>query len=369
MMRNNIKIKLILFLFLFPIFFDVSYSENKNSKLISLVESELKLFDKKTPGIGVLIIKNSETLIKKGYGYANVKLNKKIDNKSIFALASVSKHFTAAAIIKLINEGRLSLEDRVVYYLPKELSFLSRKLKVKNLLFHTSSLSDYLNDKSMNLTNEINKNNLIVDDKFVIEYLKKNKIKEDEIGKFFNYSNSNYVLLSILIENISKMTFEDYMNIIFKDAKMETAEIHSIPYVHKNEVQGYSDYPYFSELRNQINYITKGDDGARLSLDDFENWIYYISKKNPFYLEKFKTSGTLDDGSKIKSGQKVGYGYGMRIGKIGNYECIFHRGYIDGAQALFVYSEKLNTFIVILANSSSFFLDNIAKRIFDKLVL
>lgn len=342
----------------------ISCSEKQTIASNQVVEykfDELEDFAKKSPGIAVLIVKNGQTILKNGYGLANLENKTSITSDTVFETGSVSKMFTAGAIINLIDDGKIKLDESANKYLPKDFAFLPKNIKIRNLIFHTSGIPDYLNDKSLNLHKKVNSGELIGND-FVLNYLKHSKIKTKEINKAFNYSNTNYVLLSIIIENVSQIKYDTFLKMkLFEPNNMQSFVNTPNRQIGENESTSYGEWPHFKPLKNKINYITTGDFGLQLSLNDFEKWIKFISS-NKQYWDKYNTHGKVI--AKNKRTEDIDYGYGMRFGKINGLDCIFHRGYISGASNIFAYSKELNTFVVILSNTSSTFTDNIAGYIF-----
>jgi len=318
--------------------------------------SDLKYFINKAPGVAVLVVKNGKTILKNGYGLANIEKKIKITEETIFESGSVAKMFTSAAIIKLHEKGMVDLKKPAKYYLSSDFDFLSPKITVENLIFHTSGIPDYLNDKSLNLNKKVN-SDIFIDNDFVFKYLKSKRVNNKDINAIFNYSNTNYVLLSMIIENISKKSYKNYMKEdIFDDVKMDSFIHEAGRLVDDRESISYSEWPNFKILKNKTNYITTGDFGIQISINDFEKWIQFIQNNN-YIWNKYQTHGYVLQNGKV---MQIDYGYGMRFGKIDGIDCLFHRGYINGASNIFVYNKELDTFVVILSNTSSVFTDNLA---------
>ena len=107
------------------------------------IDSIIKLYDgKKKPGFAVLVTKNGKTLYNKQAGYANLDKKEKISDKTVFALASTSKQFTAACIVLLQKQGKLSFNDNLRKFIP-EFPAYAEKITINQLLNHTSGLKDY----------------------------------------------------------------------------------------------------------------------------------------------------------------------------------------------------------------------------------
>ncbi|MGL5352743.1 MAG: serine hydrolase domain-containing protein [Clostridium sp.] len=161
------------------------------------IESEFNKFSG-----SILALKGEETIINTGFGFAD-ELNK-INNNSdtMFLIGSISKMFTAVAIMKLYEEKKLDINDSAAKYL--NIKGLEDDIKIVNLLNHTSGLKNYVMcNKRFDFYNE---NNPLTIAKDMIS-MKRNF----NAGKKFSYSNTGYLILALIIENITKIKFEDYM--------------------------------------------------------------------------------------------------------------------------------------------------------------
>ncbi|QED23792.1 serine hydrolase domain-containing protein [Candidatus Deianiraea vastatrix] len=323
---------------------------------------DLNDFITKAPGVAVLVIKDGNVVLKNGYGLANIQNKEKINSDTIFESGSLAKMFTAAAILNLEKDGKIDTTKPARNYLPKDFTFIPNNITVKNLIFHTSGVPDYLNDKRLNLNGKVN-SDIQIENKDVIEYVKEYGVAKKEINTVFNYSNTNYVLLSMIIENVSQMTYADYMNNFFKSLNMHsfihTKDRQKLP----NESISYGEWPHFKILKNKTNYLTTGDFGIQISINDFEQWIKYITTNESLWNKYQETGYVVSNNVKTP----IQYSYGMRFGKIGGIECMFHRGYINGASNIFLYNKDVNAFIVILSNTSSTFTDNLAEYILTEM--
>ncbi|CAI9675257.1 beta-lactamase family protein [Elizabethkingia anophelis] len=194
----------------------------KEKKLDSLFTS---LYAAKEFNGNVLVAEKGKVIYEKSFGLANEKTQQKLDKNTVFELASVSKQFTAMGIVQLEKEGKLSYNDPLTKYFP-ELSFY-KPITIDNLLHHTSGLPDYMSlfdknwDKKKFATN-----------KDVVEMLAKYKpellfVPSDK----YEYSNTGYALLGLIIEKVSKQSYGDYLNKkIFKPLGMANTRVYRSRY-------------------------------------------------------------------------------------------------------------------------------------------
>ncbi|MCT4217012.1 beta-lactamase family protein [Elizabethkingia anophelis] len=229
----------------------------KEKKLDSLFTS---LYAAKEFNGNVLVAEKGKVIYEKSFGLANEKTQQKLDKNTVFELASVSKQFTAMGIVQLEKEGKLSYNDPLTKYFP-ELSFY-KPITIDNLLHHTSGLPDYMSlfdknwDKKKFATN-----------KDVVEMLAKYKPELLFVpGDKYEYSNTGYALLGLIIEKVSKQSYGDYLNKkIFKPLGMANTRVYRSRYKPEN-ISNYA-----------LGYVVDSLGNKKL-LDDLgkEYYTYYL---------------------------------------------------------------------------------------------
>jgi len=265
----------------------------------------------------ILIAHKGNIIFEKSYGFAELSTQRLLDTKSIFELASVSKQFTAMAIYLLSKQGKLNLNDNISKFIP-ELSFYDN-LTISNLVHHTSGLPDYMRlfdekwDKSKFATNYD-----IV--KMFAEHKSELNFKPNER---FQYSNTGYALLGYIIEKVSKMEFEKFLDInIFKPLKMKNTFVYRSRFRPK-KVENYALGYVTDSLENNVltnsfgkEYYTYyldgivGDGMVNSNLYDLLKWdqaLYsnkFINKNDKDII--FNSSQTLD-------GNLTNYGFGWFV--------------------------------------------------------
>lgn len=208
----------------------------------------------------VLIAENGKAIFEKSYGIADESDQRPLNTKSVFELASVSKQFTAMAILLLQKEKKLSIEDPITKYIP-ELDFMSR-ISIKNLVHHTSGLPDY-----MELFDEHwDKSQFAVNQDIVDMLVKQQVILNFEPGEEFEYSNTGYALLGLIIEKASGMDYGSYLKKkIFKPLGMKNTQVYRSRYA-PEKIKNYA-----------LGYV-ENDFGVKVSPDSFgkEYFSYYL---------------------------------------------------------------------------------------------
>lgn len=193
------KLNLILLLFLsFSIFAQTESSNKLQKEIGNYLKETIEV--NQIPGTAVAVIKNGEIIFEKYYGKSSIQENTNVDKSSIFRLYSASKLITTVAVFQLVEKNKLSLDDEISKYLdnlPKEW----QEVKIENLVTHSSGLPDIV--KFEDIPYSLDEN-----EKWTRLY---KKPIEFEIGDHYSYNQTNYCLLTKIIEKITGSTFEDYV--------------------------------------------------------------------------------------------------------------------------------------------------------------
>lgn len=309
-------------------------SAQKNQKLDSLFQ---KLSSNKEFNGNVLIAEKGKIIYKNSFGLANETSKEKLNENSIFELASVSKQFTAFAIVILKEKGKLKYEDKIGDILP-QLSFY-KNISIRNLLNHTSGLPDYMKildslliDKTWDNKTKIANNKDILD---VYEKYKPSLLFEP--NEKWEYSNTGYAILASIIEKVSGKSYAEFLKAeIFKPLKMNNTFVYTRrlkPQNIKNYAFGYvySDSLKTKQLPDQIKgldlYVYTldgivGDGTVNSTIDNLLKWdrnLYTNQLVSKNSIDEIFNNGTLNSGTNTK------YGFGWFIdnnetfGKIVNH--------------------------------------------------
>lgn len=313
-------------------------SQNIESQIDKLIS---KTYIENGPGIAILIAKNGIPLYKKSFGKSNIELNSNVNTESVFQIGSLTKQFTATAILMLEEKGKLKLTDNITKYLP-EYPTNGNNITVHNLLNHTSGIRGRTPISDPKL--------MAIDMKAeqLIEYFKKQPLKFNS-GEQFSYSNSGYILLGRIIEIITGMSYEDFIeNNIFKKLKMNNSRYGNNKEIIKNRASGYQfngkEYINATYMSLTIQYAA----GSILStVDDLLKWQNAL---NSNALIKQSNFVKATNGSILKNGKKIPYGYGWYKRKINNSTAITHGGATSGFMSNSIYLKDENIYIIALTN-------------------
>lgn len=257
--------------------------------------------DSSSAGVSVLVVKDGEIVYHKSAGMANRNAGIAINNQTGFRLASVSKSFTALAIMQLLEAGQLSLNDSVNNYIP-ELPESWQPITVKMLLTHESGIYDLLNDSwRPSLVNRLTNNGAI--DHFIA-----NPGLEFSPGSRADYSNSGYILLAEIIERVTGYSFSDYMRLhIFEPAGMVNSYIND----EGQPLRGGDALNYgTSQTHYGITTWLSGNMGQVSSTDDF---IHFFKALRDGDVVSRSTLATMAFERTIVFGS-IKYGYGFMLG-------------------------------------------------------
>lgn len=268
------------------------------------------------PGLSIAVVRGGEVVKAKGYGLSNVELNVAASPETIYQSGSVGKQFTATLVMMLIQEGKLGLDDPVSKYIA-EAPAAWKGITVRHLLTHTSGISNGLYAK-INLHQDFTEDELL---KQITAYP-----LDFQPGEKWNYSNSGYVTLGILIHRAMGKFYGDLLREkIFAPLGMSTARIISEADIVPNRAAGYRIVG--DELKNQDwvspSLSTTADGALYLTVLDMAKWDAALDS------EKLLPRSALDQmwtPAKLNDGKTEAYGFGWEIGSIRGHRVIRHGG-------------------------------------------
>jgi len=282
------------------------------------------------PGLALGIYSRGRILLAKGYGLANVELNVPVTPETIMQSGSVGKQFVSAAVMMLVEEGKISLDDSITKYLP-DAPDTWKPILIKNLLSHTSGLSEYLSHDRRGPNGPFY---LRLD--FTEDELAK-KIEALPIewgpGEDWEYCNTNYLLLGIVIHKITGMPYADFLSErIFKPLGMASTRLISDRDIILNRAAGYQ-IDSNGELKNQAwvspTFNSDAAGGLYFNVLDLAKWdeaLYGTRLLTESSLDRIWTVYPLNDGKL----NPRGYGFGWRISTQDDHKRIEHGGAWQG---------------------------------------
>jgi CubicO group peptidase (beta-lactamase class C family) len=299
------------------------------------------------PGAAVLVAQNGRILYQNGYGYADIGNRVRIRPDTKFRIGSVTKQFTAAAILKLQEDGKLRIDDKLSqYYLdfPR-----GDEITLYHLLTHTSGLADYTNkpDFLKKVTTEATPTE-------IVESIKKDK-PDFPPGEKWEYCNSNYFLLGCIVEKVSGQSLEAFFQETFFDPlAMKNTGIHHWNRILDREATGYSYVGAKVQKSLEWDMSWAGGAGALYStVGDLYRWndaLFHGKVLKPASLEAAFTPARLNDGT-IAPAAGQGYGFGWIVGNLRGLRWIAHDGGLHGFVSYLMQLPDQEFTVAVLANN------------------
>lgn len=309
------------------------------------------IFEKKVRKEGfngnVLVAQKGVIIYKKSFGLASFggknKDSLKLDSK--FQLASMSKTFTAVAVLKLVEGGKLKLDDSVQKFIP---DFPYHGIDIKMLLSHRSGLPYY----AYAFDDSVRKVRTPPDNNQILKWFAQSRPKPYNVpGRSFAYNNSNYMVLASIVERVTGMPFDQYLKMaIFDPLGMKNTYLSTT----KNDsININRTYGYEGRRKISVDYYDSviGDKGIYSTIDDLFRW--YKGLNSDCLLAKKTIKEAWEPRSFERKGLK-NYGYGFRMilkdedSKRAKY--VYHNGWWKGYSTLFWFNPKEDYVVIILGN-------------------
>lgn len=282
--------------------------------------------DTRSPGCAVGVVRDDRLVFARGYGMADLEHRIPLGPESVFRIGSVSKQFTAAAVVLLATEGELSLDDPVTRWVP-ELPDYGPEFTVRSLLHHTSGVRDYLTLSRLMGYRDFD----WYDDDDVLEMLSRQRETNFPPGSDYLYSNSGYWLLSEIVERVSGQTLAEYAEArFFEPLGMRDTHFHDDPTrIVPNRAVGYA--PTDDGYRISTTTLPMiGDGGVFTSVDEIALWARNLAEPRvggEEWMETMLTRGVLT------SGDTLDYAMGLSHGVHRGLPTVGHGGSFVGYRA------------------------------------
>ena len=293
----------------------------------------------------IIVAVNGKVIYRNGFGESNFDTHKRFIPATISCLASVSKQFTAMIIMILAEQSKIQYDDPVSKYIP-ELSKYANGITIRNLLTHTSGIPD-VGDLGIDHP-DLTKNE-------VLNTLMKQDSLAFKPGIKYQYSNTGYILLAIIVERITGKPFKDYLTEkIFIPLKMSNTFLYDGSQNKSNDVAiGYSQFGKKDDYRvlttAEYNSFTTGDGGIYSTVDDLLKW------DGALYSETLVKQSTLDKAftpANVVEGTTT-YGFGWNITGTGVNKFVWHTGNTAGFRAFIGRVIKDKIAIIMLTNKGN----------------
>jgi CubicO group peptidase (beta-lactamase class C family) len=332
-----------LWLFVLLLLGGLLVSEVQADRIDSYIEAQLK--KQEIPGLALAVVREGKVVKAKGYGLADVELNVPVTEGSVFQWASVTKQFTATAIMLLAQDGKLQLTDPISRYYSKAPPAWSN-VTVRHLLTHTSGIKGYTELPNFfgTLRKDYEPDELIG--------LVTDRPLDFTPGERWAYSNTGYYLLGLIIEKVSGQSYAEFLaGRIFRPCGMETARVNHQFELIPNRATGYdnrSNRLWRSEFVSPTQPYSAGAlVGTVLDLAKWDAALYSDKLLPMSVLEEMWTP------VKFNNGRSGSYGYGWQTGETRGHPWVGHGGGIHGFTSFILRLRDDKLTVIVLANSSA----------------
>ena len=329
---------------------------NITAKLDSLLHT---IYNDTLPGASIAIVENNNIAYEKGYGVSNLQSKAAITTTTNFNIASLTKQFTAMAILQLAESGKLSLDYKLSHFFPGMNKRVANTVAIRNLLTHTSGIIDHYSYADTN--HIIHAHNADV----------YNAIKNiDSLyftpGTQFRYSNTGFCLLALIIEKVSGMAYNNYMEqYIFKPSGMLHTKVWSERSLIAQRATGYewdSVQNRFatSDANEHKFFSTEGDGGIYTSIHDYVQWLNALQAGKVFSKSIVDKAMSIEYYIKKESG--LGYGFGWFVDESRRAKKVYHSG-SNGGFRTYSFNIPGQYSIIIFSNRADIDIEALVQKI------
>ncbi|CAF1374758.1 unnamed protein product, partial [Didymodactylos carnosus] len=310
-----------------------------NAKVDEFIKVEME--KQKIPGASLAIIRDGKIIHGRGYGYSNIEHQVPVKAETIFQSGSVGKQFTSMAVMMLVEQGKIELDDKINNYF-RDAPIKWNNITIRNLLTHTSGMTDYPED--FNYRADYTEDDIYRQIRTIPLAF--------QPGEQWAYSNLGYVILGILINRVANQFYGDFLKeYIFNPLTMTTAQVINEHDIIPNRAAGY--VLVNDELKNQEwvspTLNTMADGSLYLTINDMAKWdaALYGDK----LLKKQASFDVMWSPVKLNNNITHPYGFGWRLGEaVNGMRIIEHGGSWQGFQSMIIRVPDDKLSIVFFAN-------------------
>ena len=313
------------------------------------------------PGISISIIQKGKLIFKNSYGIADLETKTDLNSKTNFNIGSLTKQFTALAILQLAESKKLSLNDHLNKFFPRLDKKVAETITVKELLTHSSGIIDHYD-----LTNTKNMKHAHIND--VLNAIKNIDSTYFVPGSHFRYSNTAYCLLSLIIEKVTGLGYAQYLRKnIFIPLKMMTTVVWNEKEKIEKEALGYERDSATNSFKKSgsnenIFFSTEGDGGIYTSVEDYLKWFAALQAGTIFRKEMIRQARSSQ--FLIDKENYLSYGYGWFVDESSMPAKVYHSGSNGGFRSFSFSIPEKNFLIVIFSNRDDVDLEKLIKKIY-----
>ena len=333
----------------------LSAQQVKNARLIARIDSiaEKAMKEGRIPGLSIGVSRGKETILARGYGYASLEDSTPATAETVYPIASITKQFTAAGVMRLDEENRVKLTDDFSRYLPA-FPLKEPKTTVQQLLNHTAGIPNALPGDSAAGGGVLD----LTADEFLASF---GSLPRDfPPGEKFAYSNGGYYVLGLLIEAVSGRPYADYMRErLFEPVGMTSSSecgregtSHAVGY----DVRDSSLIPAPPITGGRLFAAA----GLCSTVPDLLKWQRALRDRKVVNFFSWKQ---MIEPAELKDGSRASYGFGLTLGRLGKHRSVGHGGSVPGFSSQLTHYPDDDVTIAVLANSEQALPRRIADQI------
>ena len=349
-----------IFCTIFLIFFYQMISAQLADSLTKRVDAVFAEYDKtNSPGCALAILKDGKIIYERAFGMSNLEYNIAINPTSIFHIASISKQFTAAAIIRLSLEGKLSLNDDIRKYIPEVPDF-GHPITFNNLIHHTSGIRDQWDLQGLAGWREGD----LITEKDILDMLAHQKALNFLPGDEYLYCNSGFTLAGIAVKKITGVSLRDYADsVFFKPLGMMSTHFHS----DHSEITPNRTSAYYKDENGKWKisipvFDNYGATSLFTTVEDLAKWDEnFYNKKigGDEFIKAMMLTGKLNDGT------PQNYASGLVIGSYKGYRTEGHSGADAGYRSNLLRFPEEHFSVIIFANLANINTASLSNKVAD----
>jgi CubicO group peptidase (beta-lactamase class C family) len=306
------------------------------------------------PGVSLAIIRDGKTIKTAAYGFANLELKSPAKPETVFEIGSVTKQFTAACILLLQQEGKLSVDDKIGKYFP-EIPASWSGITIRHLLNHTSGIKSYTGLNGFELTRHLTQKQFITALwELPLEFAP---------GERWKYCNSGYSLLGYIVENVSGKNYWEFLGERIVGPLGMTSTTNREPsIIVPNRADGYEKKKNGTRINRDYDLTDVFSAGAIVStVGDLAKWNAILNSDK---LLNAKSKAQMWASGKLNNGKETEYGFGWRVGPHEGHKNIGHSGSTSGFSASLQRFPDDDVTVILLCNSGE---ENVATVLAKKI--
>ena len=347
--KTNNLLRMVLLLTLFCLSAETTHAKETDHTPVGVIEALIADYDHDaSAGGAILVMRDNEVIYTRAFGMANLEHGIPFQEDTPTNIGSTSKQFTAFAILLLEEEGQLSLEDDIRKYIP-ELPLFEDTIRLRHLVAHTSGYREFINTLAMGgrrLGDHVGREE-------VIAVIQNQPELQNKPGEVFNYNNSGYALLSMVVEQLTEKPFPEWMkNNVFEPLGMNQTVVLEYPgQIIPGRAFGYAPWKEDRTLGVMDLHASMGPGGIYSTVEDLAKWASNFY--DPVVGDK-ELMTLMQQDFLLNSGSSTTYAYGLMHAELHGQKMIHHPGGDLAHRSMFMLFPDIRGMVTVQSNYAGF---------------